>query len=162
MLRAVARHLRVAREAVEDDTIRCALLLENAQDVRVCLAVMDHQGAIESLGDIDMPAKRLMLQCLLCRLARAVVVKARLADRADCRVGREFLDAPEGSIEAFSPLPRDDSRHVVGMQGDGGDDLRGCASRLHRPFRRCDIASHLDDAGDASLTCHGEGGIGCR
>ena len=103
-----------------------------------------------------------MLQCLICSLAGAVVVKARLTDRSDCRVGREFLDSPEGAIEAFTPLPRDDPRHIVGMQGDGGDDLRGRASRLHRPFRRCDIASHLDDAGDAGLTCHGEGGIGRR
>ena len=59
--RQAAREGGVAGEAVHHPPLGRALLVEHPQHVVVGVAVVDHQGLVEPLGQVDVPAERLLL-----------------------------------------------------------------------------------------------------
>ena len=81
-LHARARHRDVAREAVQHRAFGRALLAQDAQHVLVGVAVVDLQGLAGALGQVDVPAERV----LLCRNAvRARCGSSRARSRRSTR-----------------------------------------------------------------------------
>ena len=85
------------------------LLGEHAQHVVVAVAVVDLQGPVEPLGEVDVPAERVLLRGHALRPG-AVVVEPGLPHDPHPRVRREPLDLGVGRVETArsppAPAPR--------------------------------------------------------
>ena len=97
------------------------------------VAVVDDQGLVERLRELDVRAERLVLRSPAV-LAGAVVVEPGLPHRAHpVAAARQPLDLGERLVEP--PLGRQ-PRRLVGVQRDAGDDLVVCLGGLDGPARR--------------------------
>ncbi|CAM5560200.1 hypothetical protein STENM223S_09518 [Streptomyces tendae] len=87
---------------MEDGALGGALLLQDAQDVGVGVAVVDDEGLAVPFGDLDVGAEGALLG-LLALGARAEVVEPGLADALDLRERREPVDLGQRLVERRVP-----------------------------------------------------------
>ena len=135
---------------MEDGALGCALLIEDGQDVVVGVAIVDDQGAVGALGQVDVPAKRFLLHGPAFG-GRAEVVQAGLAHRAHATVVDERLDRRPRLLQRHSPAALDEARCLIGVQGHAGHHRRVRARERDRRARGLNVAADLHDPGDAHL-----------
>jgi hypothetical protein len=130
-LEALCRELRITGEAVHHPTVRRPDLVNNRQHLSVRLAVVDHQGLVELVCQLDMATEGTHL------LGPAVgwrpeVIEASLTDRPNSHVGGQIGDFGECLVELA--LSRQPGR-LVGVQRNPGDDRAVLPRCLHSPAR---------------------------
>jgi hypothetical protein len=109
----------------------------------VGVAVVDDEGLVEPLGEVDVAAERLLLH-RPALLAGAVEVQAGLPHGPHPGVrGGQRLDLGHRVVERRQP------RSLVGVQGDAGDQGVVRRGRLDRPPGAGQVAPDLHDPGDA-------------
>ena len=130
-----------------------ALLVDDGEHLLVGVSVVDHQGLVEPLGEVDVaPERRDLRRAPL--LAGAEVVEPGLPHRANAVVGlRQRLDLGQRILEG--PLLVEAGR-LVGVQRDAGDQGVVRRRRRHRPAGAGQVAPDLDDPGHPDRGGRGE------
>ena len=148
-VQALTREGGIAGEAVHDDSVRHALVIEHREDVVVRVAVVDHQRLVVPLRHADVLTERRVLG-LTAGLSRPEVVKTRLANGTYVRRLRQRVDLGERLVEVtlLGVL-----RRLVGVQRDGGDHRVVRLGGRDGPARTLEIAADLHDPGDADGCC---------
>ena len=98
---------------MKDRALRCSFGLKHAQDVAVRVAVVNDQRLADLFGDLDVLAKRRLLDVR--RHTSPVVVKTCLANRAHLRKRgerRELFDVDVGEVRCLIGMHRDGREHV--------------------------------------------------
>src|SRR6478752_8622700 len=140
-LGALPGHHQVTGEAVQDGVLGRSLLLEDAQHVRVGIAVVDLEGLAEALGEVDVPAEPVLLDGDALG-AGAEVIEAGLTDDADAVVGRAPLHL---GIRLRQPALGCQARNLVGVQGDSADQLVVGLDGIHGETDAVEVAADLDE-----------------
>ncbi len=128
---------------MEDHLLGCTFVVQDAQQVGVGLAVVDHQRLAEPFREIDVPAEALFLFGRLgapVELPRPIEVEAGLPHRDAARVGGEFLDLGTGGVV--------EAVRAGGMDGDGSVDAVVPMRGPHGETCRLEIVGDGDDASD--------------
>ena len=131
-----------------------ALLLEDAQHVVVGVAVVDLQRLAGALGQVDVPAERILLHPNALGPG-AVVVEPGLADHPHPRVRGQLLDLRVGRVEA--PGLGQPGR-LVGVQGHPAEHrgVRSTISTVNRAPGQ--VAADLDQPVHPDRPGRGDGG----
>ena len=131
-----------AGEAVHHRALRAPSSASTAQHVVVAVAVVDLQRAVEPLGEVDVPAERLLLagtalrrRCGSSRARsprRRAPAAARRAARSRRRPRRDHRSAPAPAPRSGAARRRRAPRGAVG-DADGEAGRREVAADLHDP-----------------------------
>ena len=138
--------------------LRGALLVEHPQHLVVGVAVVDDQGLVEPLGQVDVPAERLHLRRPAV-LAGAEVVEPGLPDRAHAR--RAAPASRSISASAASRVPAAACRGAsLGCRATPATSASYRRGGLDRPAGAGQVAADLHDPGHADRGGRGERLVG--
>ena len=118
--------------------------IEDFQDVRMGVAVVDDEGEVLFPGQPDVEPEAVGLHLLGFRLAGAVIIQAGFTDRHHPGQRGQSGQLREFSVEGRQAITLEESGGVVGVDGDGGSDPGIGCCQLRRGARGRQVAADID------------------
>ena len=130
--------------------------VEDLQDVRVGVTVVDDEGEVVLPGQCDVEPEAVGLHLLGLRIAGAVIVQAGFTDRHHPGQRGQGGQLRELGVEGRQSVALEEPGGVVGVDGDGGPDPGVGCRQLRRGARGRQVASDVDHS------CHPDHARGCE